>query len=491
MNTDSWRAGRRVVTLLAAVTLAFSGLFVVPSAAAAAVLPSITSVYFSGDPSSPTVTVNGSGFGTVSALGAVQDPATYGANCGGNLGGNYGANFYLDDTLTAEGWTAGAGQPRASDWIGVVISSYSDDKIVFSLGSCYPTYGTLAPGDPFTMHVIGASFSGTVLYPAISSVSVSGSPSSPTVTVNGSGFGTVSALGAVQDPATYGANCGGNLGGNYGANFYLDDTLTAEGWTAGAGQPRASDWIGVVISSYSDDKIVFSLGSCYPTYGTLAPGDPFTMHVIGASFSGTVAYPPRPPAATISSPAVGKTYTVGESVPTSFSCAEGVYGPGLSGCTDSNGSNSPGMLDTSTVGSHTYTVIATSQDGLVGTTTINYSVAYRLDGFLPPVANPPVVNEGHAGRTYPLKWRLADAAGAHISTLSAIGSVRYQSISCASLGSASSDLPATSSGGTSLRYDMTAEQYIYNWATPGSPGCYRVNLTLNSGQVVSANFSLS
>jgi hypothetical protein len=93
---------------------------------------------------------------------------------------------------------------------------------------------------------------------------------------------------------------------------------------------------------------------------------------------------PPPPSAQISAPAGNQTFSLNESVGTSFSCVDGAGGLGLTACEDSNGSpgsadtgfgsTGSGTLDTSSPGTFSYTVTATSSDLQSATTSISYTV---------------------------------------------------------------------------------------------------------------------
>lgn len=88
---------------------------------------------------------------------------------------------------------------------------------------------------------------------------------------------------------------------------------------------------------------------------------------------------PAAPKAVISSPGSGGTYSLDQVVPTKFSCEEGGLGPGLESCDDSHGTDTveggAGTLETSTLGPHTYEVVAKSGDGRTASATIKYTVA--------------------------------------------------------------------------------------------------------------------
>ena len=111
--------------------------------------PTIGGVTFGGDPSNPTVTMSGSGFGTSGDLGTPGTPG-----CGGS-GSDYGNIFYFSDTTGS--WQAGQG----TDCTGLVISSYSSTQIMFTFGDQYSVFGPIANGDSFSMTLFGVTFNGT------------------------------------------------------------------------------------------------------------------------------------------------------------------------------------------------------------------------------------------------------------------------------------------------------------------------------------------
>jgi 6-phosphogluconolactonase (cycloisomerase 2 family) len=105
----------------------------------------------------------------------------------------------------------------------------------------------------------------------------------------------------------------------------------------------------------------------YTVTATSADGQSGTTQI-----SYTVANPPT--AAIIVSNSSG-TYALGSTVSTAFACTEGTDGPGISSCKDSNGATSnSGDLYTANAGVQTYTVTATSGDGLTGKATFSYTV---------------------------------------------------------------------------------------------------------------------
>lgn len=129
--------------------------------------------------------------------------------------------------------------------------------------------------------------------------------------------------------------------------------------------------------------------------------------------------------------------------------------------------------------------------------TPNFSpVFYTFNGFFQPIVNAPVYNVGQAGRTYPLKWRLPmRCTDGYIRRLDAVtyNPIRFAEVPCdTTLPVDPVEITATP-GATGLRYDASAEQYVYNWQTAKSFAgkCYQVVLELDDGTTPFALFKFT
>lgn len=131
----------------------------------------------------------------------------------------------------------------------------------------------------------------------------------------------------------------------------------------------------------------------------------------------------------------------------------------------------------SPVGPHTLTAMAKDYAGNEATGTRGYTViAWELEGFYPPVDMNGVYNIVKNGSTVPLKFEVF-AGPTELTDIAYIKGLSYAQTSC-DANATMDDIETTATGGTSLRYDTTAGQFIYNWKTPSTVGkCYRVTMT--------------
>lgn len=184
------------------------------------------------------------------------------------------------------------------------------------------------------------------------------------------------------------------------------------------------------------------------------------------------------------SPQDGQTFTFGSLGSLRPSCTATDAGDGI---------DSPSCLVSGyslEVGTHVLTASAKDKAGNETTQTRSYTVnPWTLKGFYQPVDMNGTWNTVKGGATVPLKFEVF-AGPTVLTDTGVVTSFAATKINCTTAQEDAIESLATS-GGTSLRYDTTASQFIQNWQTPKSPGsCYEVTMTTNDGSSLRATFKL-
>ena len=149
-------------------------------------------------------------------------------------------------------------------------------------------------------------------------------------------------------------------------------------------------------------------------------------------------------------------------------------------------------MNTATPGEHSFTVRATDAAGNSAERTHRYQVRqpYVFDGFLAPLLNTPLVNRGPAGRTFPVKFRLTNAAGVLIGDAAAIVAITVTPSACgAASAEVMGDETTMDTGG--LKYDATTGVWHFNWkTTKAQAGCWALEVRLADGTAHRLGFEL-
>jgi hypothetical protein len=115
---------------------------------------------------------------------------------------------------------------------------------------------------------------------------------------------------------------------------------------------------------------------------------------------------------------------------------------------------------------------------------------WTLTGFYAPVDMPRgemMLNSIKGGQTVPLKFEVF-VGSTERTDVAVVKSFVQNQVTCP-MESAIDQIEVTSTGGTVLRYDATAGQFIQNWQTPKTVGkCYRVTMTTLDDSNVYAYF---
>jgi len=204
-----------------------------------------------------------------------------------------------------------------------------------------------------------------------------------------------------------------------------------------------------------------------------------------ATVSGINIDKTAPTVSLVGGPANGSSYIFG-SVPAAPTCSASDALSGLAAACSVTGYSTA-------VGTHTVTASATDNAGNSNSASATYTVlAWTLRGFYQPVDMsvdyPAIIvwNTVKGGSTVPLKFEVFKGT-TESTDVADVMSFSARAVPCTGGAEDLIELFSTT-GGTSLRYDATAGQFIQNWKTPTGAGCYKTTMTTQDGSTIFAFF---
>jgi hypothetical protein len=268
----------------------------------------------------------------------------------------------------------------------------------------------------------------------------------------------------------------------------ISDTVTVAG-TAGTNDWYTTD---VDVTFTATDNLS---GPATATQTVTSSGEGAKVSVSSPAFTDVAGN-------TTAAGAVTKTYKVDKTAPETPTFNGGPSGsyyfgsdPAAPTCTSTDAVS--GLRDCvvtgggTSVGEHSYTATATDNAGNVTTATLKYTVlAWTLKGFYAPVDMSGVWNTVKGGSTVPLKFEIFKGS-TELTDTAAVKAFTQKTVACPGSSATVAEVELVTTGGTSLRYDTTAGQFVQNWQTPKSPGsCYTATMTTQDGSTITANFML-
>lgn len=216
---------------------------------------------------------------------------------------------------------------------------------------------------------------------------------------------------------------------------------------------------GETLTGEGAGQSVTNTGSCMDAAGNEAD----SATVSGINIDKTA------PEVLISTPADGGSYTFHQTVLADWSATDG-----LSGIDSAVGTAASGApIDTSSLGTKSFTVLALDVAGNVSGVTVSYDVVpYNFVGFGAPL----LISRSNFKKmsTIPVKFQLFDTLGNPVSN--AIATLTVNGVSAVASGG--------SNVGNYFRYDAVGKQYIFNLSTkPLSLGTNTLSATLDDGTV--------